>query len=228
MGISKTKELIRREYWFPGMNNRIENVEQSCFSHPITTNTHHMEPVKMTELPQRLWDTVEVDFCGPFPNNNYAFFLIHQYSRYPEVEFIRSISIKPVLKQLKNFFATHKVPKTVQTDNRPPFNSREFRELAREMGFHHKVVTPRHSQLQGQVEGFNRPVNKTAAIANQEGIDLQEATYDMLQAYRATPHPATKTTPYRSEQSWKITLQSSHHKTVKSETEMKGKNNHDK
>lgn len=156
----------------------------------------HMEPVKVTELPQRLWDTVEVDFCGPFPNNNYAFFLIHQYSRYPEVEFIRSISIKPVLKQLKNFFATHKVPKTVQTDNRPPFNSREFRELAREMGFHHKVVTPRHSQLQGQVEGFNRPVNKTAAIANQEGIDLQEATYDMLQAYRATPHPATKTTPY--------------------------------
>ena len=64
------------------------------------------------------------------------------------------------------------------------------------MGFHHKAVTPRHSQLQGQVEGFNRPVNKMAAIANQEGIDLQEATYDMLQAYRATPHPATKTTPY--------------------------------
>ena len=38
--------------------------------------------------------------------------------------------------------------------------------------------------------------NKTATIANQEGIEIHEATYDMLQAYRDTPHPATKMTPY--------------------------------
>ena len=52
------------------------------------------------------------------------------------------------------------------------------------------------SQGQGQVEGFNKLINKTAAIARAEGIDLQEATYDMLQAYRETPHPATGIAPY--------------------------------
>jgi hypothetical protein len=62
-------------------------------------------------------------------------------------------------------------------------------------GFQHKKITPGHPKAQGQVEGFNKLVNKTASIASQEGLDLHEATYDMLQAYRSTPHPATKATP---------------------------------
>ena len=64
------------------------------------------------------------------------------------------------------------------------------------MGFTHKKITPRHPKAQGQVEGFNKLMNKTAAIARTEGVDLQEATYDMLQECRETPHPATGTAPY--------------------------------
>ena len=32
LGISKTKEMIRSKYWFPGMNIEIENIVQLCFS----------------------------------------------------------------------------------------------------------------------------------------------------------------------------------------------------
>lgn len=119
-----------------------------------------------------------------------------QYSRYPEVEFVYSTAIKPVRKKLKKVFATHGVPKTVQSDNGPPFNSEDFKEFPAEMGFTHKKITPHHPKAQGQVEGFNKLMNKTAAITRAEGIDLHEATYDMLQAYRETPDPATGTAPY--------------------------------
>ena len=68
LGISKTKELLRKKYWFPNMNKRIEEIVNTCFSCQVTTNTHHTEPAKMTDLPKRPWDTVEADFCGPFPN----------------------------------------------------------------------------------------------------------------------------------------------------------------
>ena len=47
--------------------------------------------------------------------------LTDQFSRYPEVEFTRSIAITPVRERLKKIFATHGVPKVVQTDNGPPF-----------------------------------------------------------------------------------------------------------
>ena len=85
--------------------------------------------------------------------------------RYPEVEFVYSTAIKPVRKKLKKVFATHGVPKTVQSDNGPPFNSEDFKEFAAEMGFTHKKITPQHPKAQGQVEGFNKLMNKTAAIA---------------------------------------------------------------
>ena len=58
------------------MKNSIENTLQSCFKCQMATNAHHTEPVKMTEAPQRPWDPTEVNFCGPFyNNNNYAFVL---------------------------------------------------------------------------------------------------------------------------------------------------------
>ena len=97
---------------------------------------------------------------------------------------------------MKEVFATHGIPKIVQTDNVSPFNSTELKELAEEMGFTHEKITPRHPKAQGQVEGFNKLANKTAAIARAEGIDLYEATYDMFQAYRETSHPATGTATY--------------------------------
>ena len=46
------------------------------------------------------------------------------------------------------------------------------------------------------MENFNKLMNKVAAIANDDRAIFHEATYDMLQAYRSTPHPATKTEPY--------------------------------
>ena len=196
LGITKTKEMIRRKYWFPLMNQRIEDIVSKCFSCQISTSVHHTEPAKMTELPKRPWETVEIDFCGPFPNYEYALVVTDQYSRYPEVEFVRSTSLQPTRRKLKKIFATYGVPKKVQTDNGPPFNSKEFKEFAAEAGFQHKTITSRHPKAQGQVERFNKLVNKSAVIANQESIDVKEATYDMLQAYRSTPHPATKETPY--------------------------------
>ena len=196
LGMAKTKELLRRKYWFPGMNRRIEATVSTCFSCQVSTNTPHTEPAKMTELPERPWDTVEADFCGPLPNNEYALVVTDQYSRYPEVEFVTSTACKPTRKKLKKMFATHGIPKVVQTDNGPPFNSAEFTEFSAEAGFHHRKITPRHPKSQGQVEGFNKLINKIATIANHENIDVHEATYDMLQAYRETPHPATKKTPY--------------------------------
>ena len=216
LGISKTKEMLRRKYWFPAMNHRIDTVESTCFNCQIATNTQHTEPAKMTKLPERPWETTEIDFCGPFPSKEYALVITDQYTRYPEVEFVYSTAIKPVRKKMKKIFATHGVPKTVQSDNGPPFNSDDFKEFAAEMGFTHNKITPRHPKAQGQVEGFNKLMNKTAAIARAEGVDLQEATYDMLQAYRETPHPATGTAPYKLLMNREIRTRLDHYPTERS------------
>ena len=54
-----------------------------------------------------------------------------------------------------------------------------------------------HPKAQGQVEVFTEMVKKTISIAIQDYIDPHEVTYEMVQAYRSNPHPATGMTPCR-------------------------------
>ena len=56
----------------------------------------------MTTMPQQPWEVVQLDFCEPFPNGEYAIVLTGQFSRYPEVEFTRSIAIAPVREIVEN------------------------------------------------------------------------------------------------------------------------------
>ena len=131
------------------MNIEIEDAVKRCFECQNSTETKHIEPVKMIELPSRPWSTVEVDFCGPFPNSSYALVMIDQYSRYPEVKLTTTTSFEASRTKLKKIFATHGVPKTLQSDNGPQFNSHAFGDFARESGFQHKRITPRHPKAQG-------------------------------------------------------------------------------
>ena len=197
LGLSKTKEMIRQKYWWPNMNLQIEETTKKCFECQISTNTHHVEPAKMTTLPARPWTTIEVDFCGPFPDGKYALVVTDQYSRYPEVEFTTTTSFEVTRKKLKKIFSTHGVPEILQSDNGPPFNSQAFAEFAEESGFKHRRITPLHPKAQGQVENFNKLINKTITISRHNHTDPEEAIYDMLQAYRSTPHPGTNETPYK-------------------------------
>ena len=118
-----------------------------------------------------------------------------------EVEVVSSTAVKPTKEKLKKMFANHGVPKRVQSDNGPPFNSKEFETFAKEEGFDHHCVTPEHPRANGQVERFMQLLNKTEQIAHLQGktgLDRNMAVSDMLMAYRDTPHPATGVTPYQA------------------------------
>ena len=132
------------------MNQRIEDIVSKCFSCQISTKVHHTEPAKMTELPKRPWETVEIDFCGPFPSYEYALVVTDQYSRYPEVEFVRSTSLQPTRRKLKKIFATYGVPKKVQTDNGPPFNPKNSKSLQLRQDFNIKQLHEGIQKLKGK------------------------------------------------------------------------------
>ena len=69
-------------------------------------------------------------------------------------------------------------------------------------------------------------VSVKRSIAKQIEIDVREATYDMLQAYRDTPHPATKETPYELMMNREIRTKLEHFpsSTPTQDQEVKGNN----
>jgi len=143
LGTTKTKQMLRAKYWFPGMNAMINQMIGHCFDCQVTTKDRRQEPIKPSVIRKEPWEEISIDFGGPYPDGHYNLVAIDQRTRYPEVEVVSSTAVKPTKEKLKKMFAHHGVPKRVQSDNGPPFNSKEFATFAKEEGFDHRV-TPEH------------------------------------------------------------------------------------
>lgn len=92
-GIVKTKQLIREKVWFPGIDKQVEEVVRSCIPCQASyTGLSPREPLCPTPLPPAPWTNIAIDFAGPFPSGEYAMVIIDEYSRFPEVEIVSTIS----------------------------------------------------------------------------------------------------------------------------------------
>ena len=100
----------------------IEKKVRECRGCQATTSVPHRDPLKPTTLPDREWQKINMDFWGPLPSGEHLLVMIDKYSRYPEVEIVRSTSADAVIPHIDKVFATHGFPEQVLTDGGPPFN----------------------------------------------------------------------------------------------------------
>ena len=95
-------------------------------------------------------------------------------------------------------FATYGTPRRLESDNGPPFQSREFAEFAEKEGFHHHRVTTGHARANGEAENFMKLLNKTEKTAHLHSQNGNIAIQEMLTGFRAMPHPEKGVTPYEA------------------------------
>ena len=125
----------------------------------------------------------------------------------------------------------HCILQRIESYNGPPFNSKDFKLFAKEMGFKHHKVTPEHPRANGEAESFMKVLNKTEQIASSEGKSSNTAIQCMLMGYRSTPHPATGYTPYealmkrivRTKLDYDITNMQTNYKTMEREITIRDK-----
>ena len=153
------------------------------------------EPLQMSPLPQGPWQELSMDFCGPFPNGDYLLVVTDDFSRYPEVEILRSTSAKAVIPHLDSIFARQGIPNVVRTDNGPPFNSEDFQKFATHFGFTHRRITPMWPRANGEAERLMRTLEKAIRTAVIEGKNWRQELFTFLRQYRATPHSTTGKSP---------------------------------
>ena len=152
-------------------------------------------PVQMTALPTHPWKSLRIDFCGPFPTGEMLFVMIDEYSRFPEVEIMKSTTTQSVILCMEKIFATHGIPEKITSDNGPPFHSHELKEYMQLKGIAHHKVTPLWPQANGLAESFMKPLGKAVRTARIEGRDWRHGLYQFLLNYRCTPHSTTGVSP---------------------------------
>ena len=196
-GIVKTKQLLREKVWFPGIDRRAEELIKSCNPCQAATRAgaERIEPLNMTDLPDGPWKQVSIDFKGPFPTGELVMVIIDDYSRFPEVEIVRSTSARSVIPKIDAVFARQGIPEIVKTDNGPPFNSKEFKDFASYLGFDHQTSTPLWPRGNAEVERFNGTLVKAVQTATVAGLNWKQELYTFLRQYRATPHATTNMSP---------------------------------
>ena len=83
---------------------------QTCLACQANSTDSHPEPLQMSAPCPTLWHTVHTEFCGPFSTGGYLLVVIDAYSRFPEVNIVRSTSPAAIIPKLDQIFATHGIP----------------------------------------------------------------------------------------------------------------------
>ncbi len=132
---------------------------------------------------------------GTDAKREYLLVIIDEYSRYPELEFVRSTSAQAVIPHLDRVFSTYGFPEMVKTDGGPPFNGHEYHQYMKWAGIHAVVVSPEDPEANGLAENFMKAMKKVWQIANIEKKSHKQELYKFLRHYRATPHSSTEKAP---------------------------------
>ena len=177
------------------MRKQVTEFVTSC--NPCNAAIPHVAPIPLQPnlLPSRPWEKLHADFKGPIGGQYYLHIVIDQYSKFPEVDVLKSTSFIKLRPILDRVFASHGIPETVSCDNGPPYPSHEMKLYAQEMGFQLTPVSPNDPQGNGFAENFVKVMCKLLHTAVDEQKDPRQELHKYLLQYRATPHCTTEKSP---------------------------------
>ena len=162
-GIFRSKALLRETLWCintMGINNGVERLISNCGICQRLLNPVKPPPIQTTELPNSAWEKVEIDITGPFQGGQYCLVLVDFYSRYPEVEFLQSITSTTIINRLIKIFSVHRFTEELISDNGRQFVSEEMENFLAENGIKHRKVIPYWARANGLTEVFNKSLKR--------------------------------------------------------------------
>jgi hypothetical protein len=124
---------------------------------PATTTSYHTNRITRNTL-ANLWD----GFNRTVPRGDIFFVVIGYYSRFPEVQIMKSFTSRCIIQKLMKIFATHGLLSVIKTDNAPNMVSQEITNFFTANEIKQQRFTPYYQQAAGLVGNFNKTIAKKA------------------------------------------------------------------
>ena len=212
-GIEKCRLRARASVYWVGMNNDIEQMVRKCATCQKHQNSLPKEPLHSYDVPTGPWHTLSADL---FHWEQSTYLLVaDQYSKFPLVRRLNSLSSRSVIDHMKVMFDEHGICQRLISDNGPQFDSSEFKEFANVYGFEHITSSPHFPSSNGFMERQVETVKELFTKARETGTDPHLA----MLCLRTTPVDHNLPSPcellnsrvYRSNLPGRIPPNSSHH-----------------
>ena len=131
LGIVGTKQKLRSKVWWPGMEKDAEKHCKTCYGCQLVSRPSPPDPIRSTALPTG----------PPLPTGESILVVVDYYSRYYEIDIMRSTVASKVISSLEEIFVSHGLPESLTSDNGPQFVATEFTEYMEQQGIGHHRVT---------------------------------------------------------------------------------------
>ena len=118
-GMSGMKRRIRSHFWFPKLNQTVEDLVNSCKECQYFTHENTKEPLISHNTPEEVWQDVSIDLFGPMPDQKHVLVVLDKMSRFPAAKVLPSTAKKPVIKALSDIYTSFGQLESHQTDNGP-------------------------------------------------------------------------------------------------------------
>ena len=141
-GIVKTKQRLRSKVWWPGIDNAMERKCCTCHGCQLVGQPSRPPPIESTPLPAGPRQELAIDLMGQLPTGETLLVIVDYFSRFVEVDILKSTTSEIIIRRLDTNFYRHRLPVGVRTDNGPQFASSEFVKFLAEMGVLHHRTTP--------------------------------------------------------------------------------------
>jgi hypothetical protein len=200
LGIDKTFEKIRDQYYWPQMFENIKDYIRSCDQ--CQKRGRYRTPGPLHPIPVgEPFSRIGIDIVGPLPltkqGNKYIVVATDYFTKWPEAEAISEATGKRVAEFIYQvIICRHGCPKIILSDRGTHFRNEVVDGLLKQFEIRHLLSTPYHPQTNGLVERFNRTLCESLAKLTEGKEDWDQHISPVLFAYRTAKQSSTKMTPF--------------------------------
>ncbi len=192
-GMVRIKEIARSYFWWPGVDDQIEEKARTCTSCQSIRNVPQLAPLHPWEYPKKPWHHIHADFAGPVKDKMFLV-VIDAHSKWPEVAIMKSTSADKKIEKLGEIFSRFGPPVQFVSDNGPQFILHEMATFLLANGVQHTKSSPYHPATNGLPESFIQTM-KHALKSLIGQCTFHQRLHNFLLCYSSTPHATTKVSP---------------------------------
>ena len=199
----KIYELIKHNFWFPGLEPFIRKYVSSCDICQRNKARRHKPygELNSLEVPYTPWSHISMDFIVDLPNvNGYTIIwvVVDRFSKMAHFIPLKSTQTSELVKAfIQYIWKYHGLPVNIVSDRDPTFTSRFWMALMRALEVDLSLSTAYHLRSDGQTERLNQILEQYLRCFSNY---LQDNWLELLHfaefAYNNAEHSVTKMSPF--------------------------------